>query len=156
MKNQPKVLIYGYGNPGRQDDGLGIIFTEHIEEWIKNNKINNVSVDSNYQLNIEDADTISKFDIVIFVDATQENIEEFTISKVNPSPETEFTMHSVAPSLVLYLCNDIYKKIPDTYLLHIKGYEWNFMTKITDKALNNFQKAFEFITTKFLNEEYEF
>ena len=28
-----KILVYGYGNPGREDDGLGIRFAEIIETW---------------------------------------------------------------------------------------------------------------------------
>ena len=28
-----RILIYGYGNPGRQDDGLGIRLSEELENW---------------------------------------------------------------------------------------------------------------------------
>ena len=72
MTLEKTVLIYGYGNPGRQDDGLGNEFVEIMEKWIADEGIKNVFTDSNYQLNIEDADTISSKDIVVFVDATIE------------------------------------------------------------------------------------
>ena len=29
----PKILVYGYGNPGRQDDGCGIVFTLDFDRW---------------------------------------------------------------------------------------------------------------------------
>ncbi len=78
-----KILLYGYGNPGRQDDALGIRFIERMQVWVKEKGLDNIFFDSNYQLNIEDADTISDYDIVYFVDASMEPIEDFTISKAS-------------------------------------------------------------------------
>ncbi len=153
MSNMKKILIYGYGNPGRQDDGVGNIFVEEMEKWVTKNKIDNISFDSNYQLNIEDADTISEKDIVVFVDATIEDIEDFYIDKVNASEaKVEFTMHAVSPAFVLNLCNDIYNKYPETYLVHIKGYEWEFGEGLTDKAQNNLNKAIDFVKNKILGD----
>ena len=28
------ILIYGYGNPGRQDDGLGPTLVDALETWL--------------------------------------------------------------------------------------------------------------------------
>ncbi|HQP03339.1 MAG: hydrogenase maturation protease [Bacteroidales bacterium] len=146
------ILIYGYGNPGRQDDGLGNEFVEIMEKWIAAEGIKNVFTDSNYQLNIEDADTISSRDIVVFVDATTEEIEDFYINRVEPSEaKVEFTMHAVSPAFVVNLCNDIYGKFPECFLIHIKGYEWEFQEGLTDKAKANLLKALEFVKQKILN-----
>jgi hydrogenase maturation protease len=153
MTVNKKILLYGYGNPGRQDDGLGNEFVEEMEKWVAENKIENVEFDSNYQLNIEDADTISDKDIVVFIDATIEEIEDFYIDEVNPSDaKVEFTMHAVSPAFVLNLCNDIYKKFPKTYLIHIKGYEWDFAEGLTDKAKENLKKAIKFTKEKILGD----
>jgi hydrogenase maturation protease len=141
-----KVLIYGYGNPGRRDDGLGIRLVEKIGEWCKEKGWKNIDFDSNYQLNIEDAELISNYDIVIFADASTEDMEHCRLSKVNPSEaRIEFTMHAVSPAFVLSLCNDIFKKHPETYLLHIKGYEWNFKEGISNKAKENLNIALKTI-----------
>ncbi len=140
-----KILIYGYGNPGRQDDGLGNAFVEILEKWVKDNQIKNIEFDSNYQLNIEDAATIADKDLVIFADASCENIESFVITPVKPKQETSFTSHSASPEYILYLCNDIYKRIPSTFIVHIKGYEWDFKESLTDKAAENLMKAVDAI-----------
>ncbi|MDD3687351.1 MAG: hydrogenase maturation protease [Bacteroidales bacterium] len=146
------ILIYGYGNPGRQDDGLGNEFVEIMEKWIADEGIKNVFTDSNYQLNIEDADTISSKDIVVFVDATIEEIEDFYIDRVEPSEaHVEFTMHAVSPAFVVNLCNDIYAKFPECFLIHIKGYEWDFQEGLTDAAKANLQKAVDFVKQKILD-----
>ena len=52
MNKTLKVLVYGYGNPGRQDDALGIEMANMIEQWAKKHKIGNIEVDTNYQLNV--------------------------------------------------------------------------------------------------------
>ena len=81
------VLLYGYGNPGRQDDGLGNAFIDRIEEWIKEEGLENIELDSNYQLNIEDAEAISNYDIAIFIDASVEEIDDFCVTKVSKESE---------------------------------------------------------------------
>jgi len=141
-----KTLIYGYGNAGRQDDGLGERFIKLMDEWIARENIQNLFTDCNYQLNIEDSATISEYDTVIFVDASVADIEDYKMEKVVPNDATiEFTMHAVSVSYVLDLCKKIYNKQPETYVLHIKAYEFEFIEEMTPKAERNLLAAFEFL-----------
>lgn len=145
-----KTLIYGYGNPGRKDDGLGARFIEKMEEWIAEQQITNISTDCNYQLNIEDAADIADYDRVIFVDASVLEIEDFKLEELSTdSSRIEFTMHAVSPAYVLDLCNKIYNKQPEAYVLHIRGYEWDFEESLSEAALSNLNAAFDFLK-KFL------
>ena len=151
MNNKPNILIYGFGNPGRQDDGLGIFLSEKINGWIKEENLNSIKVDCNYQLNIEDVAEIADKDLVVFVDASKEEINDFLFTEVKPSTKAEYTTHSVSPSYIFYLCNVIYNKTPDTYLLHVKGYKWDFLEEMTDKAKINLCKAYDFLRDFILN-----
>lgn len=148
MNKEPKILIFGYGNPGRQDDGLGVAIAERIEGWARQVSKTNIEVDSNYQLNIEDASNISEYDIIYFIDASKEDIDSFIIEEVSPSAKEEFTTHSASPGYILDLCHKIYRKYPQVYLLHVKGYEWEFMEEMTEKAKNNLEKASQFLKKK--------
>lgn len=145
MTEYRKMLIYGYGNPGRQDDGLGPALISKLDPWLKENNYYHVITDSNYQLNIEDAAVVFDKNPVIFVDATQNNVSSYRFGRLEPSSKTEFTMHAVSPAFVISLCESIYSQIPETYLLEIKGYEWKFLEEITEQAANNLEQAFEFI-----------
>jgi len=140
-----KILVYGYGNPGRQDDGLGNLFVDEAQKWAEAEGLENISFDSNYQLNIEDAAEIAEYNIVIFVDASIEDISDFILTKLEPNAKVEFSMHSVSPAFVVHLCQDIYPETPKAYLLHLKGYEWEFQEGITTKAYENFSSAFEYM-----------
>ena len=141
-----RILIYAYGNPGRQDDGLGNRFVEELGKWIDDKNIQGIEIESNYQLNIEDSLKVADKDIVIFVDASNEDIKDIHFSVVESSEgRSEFTTHSASPAFVLALCIRLYNKHPKTYLLQIRGYEWEFKEGLSAKAEKNLQKALEFV-----------
>lgn len=146
MTGKPlKILIYGYGNPGRQDDGLGIELVEEIDRWRTETVLDHVFTDSNYQLNLEDAAGIAGYDVVIFVDASREEIRDFCLDPLIPSDKTEFSMHAVSPAFILHLAKSVFHQEPEAYLMHIRGYEWEFMEGMTDRAKANLARAVTFI-----------
>ena len=153
MSNSNKILIYGYGNPGRRDDGLGVIMTEMIENWVKSNNLTQIDVDSNYQLNVEDAEKISSYGLVIFVDASQEeDLPGFKMTDIVPNKNmVEFTMHAVSPAYILHLTNDLFNKHPDAKLLSIRGYRWEFKEGLSEKAQHNLESAYSFLLSELTN-----
>jgi hydrogenase maturation protease len=136
-------LVYGYGNPGRQDDGLGILLAERWESWAVKHGIDHIDFEFNYQLNIEDAHTISQYEIVIFADASVEDIEDIKLAKVEPTNRTEFTMHAMYPGFILHLCQSLYNASPNTYLLSMKAFEFEFNEEISAGAQRNLDMAFD-------------
>lgn len=149
-QKRKRVLVYGYGNPGRQDDGLGIVMAEKIQNWIEEHQLTCMTTDSNYQLNIEDAEKISEWEVVVFVDATKdESVHEFTFRKVEPSDaKVEFTMHAVSPSYVQHLSGKLFNKQPEAYVLAIRGFEWELKEGLTANANLNLEQAFQYLTRK--------
>ncbi len=139
-----KLLVYGFGNPGRRDDGLGIKLVEKLEKWALEEENGQLFFDSNYQLNVEDAVELKQYDFVLFVDASQEDIDDFYISRVEASAKVDFTTHSVSPSYLKYLAEDLFGYSPLIYLLHIRGHEWHLGNGLSDKAKDNLHKAMLF------------
>lgn len=149
-----KILVYGYGNPAREDDAFGPVMVDELEQWAKENLIENIEFDSNYQLNIEDSDAIADKDIVVFIDASIEPIEDFVLTEVTPSDSRiEFTMHAVSPAFILDMANKIYNKYPKTYLLHVKGYSMELQEGFTEKGKENYDKAISYIKKVLLDYE---
>ena len=146
-----RILIYGYGNPGRQDDGLGNAFVELLEDWVNEHKLEGYEFDSNYQLNIEDAAAVADKDLVIFADASTEDIENFILTPVDATSKVAFTTHAASPGYIIGLCKKIYNKFPPTYLLHIKGYEWDFQEGLTKKAKQNLEESLKAIKEKLMD-----
>lgn len=140
-----QILVYGYGNPGRQDDGLGIELVNQLEEWAAAEGLDNIEFDTNYQLNIEDADAIARKDLVIFADASTEDIEDFCLSEVDGEGKLAFTTHAASPSYIVKLCQELFQKTPRVHLLHIRGYEWAFREGLSARAGDNLAKAIEYM-----------
>ena len=148
-----KILVYGYGNPGRQDDGLGINLAIRLEEWAIAEGLVNVAFDNNYQLNIEDAEAIAQKDLVIFVDASEEDIDDFCLSRVDGKGKLSFTTHAASPGYVVKLCQELFQKTPQVLLLHIKGYEWAFQEGLSARGGENLEKALEYMKLLIKNPE---
>jgi len=144
-RREPRILVYGYGNPGRQDDGAGVLLAERIEQWTCDLQLDQVQTDSNYQLNLEDAAGIANYDLVIFADASREDIEDYRLDPLIASERVEFTMHAVSAAFILHLCREVFNHRPEAYLLHIRGYEWEFMGGMTEKAGKNLAGALQCI-----------
>ena len=79
IHGQPRVLVLGYGNPGRQDDGLGPAVAALIDRlgWP------HVTAYDNYQLNIEDAMDVAEHDVVWFVDAARTGAGPYAVSDLS-------------------------------------------------------------------------
>ena len=135
------VLVYGYGNPGRQDDGLGVALAQQAEQSGAA-----LRVDSNYQLAAEDALTIADADVVIFADATTcDDVDAFAFSVLRPAGEIAFSTHSMSPASVLALCRELYAKQPDAYLLQIRGEAWGLQEGLTQRAAGHLRQALAFL-----------
>lgn len=140
-----KVLIIGYGNPGRLDDGLGPAFAEAMAKQ----EMPGVTVDANYLLTVEDAADISEHDIVVFADAALQGAEPFFFKEVEPKTELSFSSHHMEPAAVLGLAHDMFEAQTRGYALGIRGYEFDeFGQRLSDGAQNNLLEAITFLMTR--------
>lgn len=138
------ILVYGYGNPGREDDGLGPLFIDSLEKS-ECPLESRIELHSSYQLNIEDALLVSGKDLVIFVDASREDIDDFSFSEVQAASRLSFFTHGLEAGDVLGLASKLYNRRPAAYLLGIKGYSWEPVESLTPGARENLQKALSFL-----------
>lgn len=145
--------MYGYGNPGRQDDGLGNELVKLLQEWTISERISHVSFDSNYQLNIEDAEAVAAHDLVIFADASTEEIEDCLITRVTGERDVSFTSHAASPGYVVKLAGELFDRHPGVFLLHIRGYEWEFREGLSEAAVRNLQRAVDLMKQIILDPE---
>ena len=140
MKKLDNTIIIGIGNNTRQDDGLGWCFLELLEK----EGFNQDNLLYKYQLMVEDAEVISDFETVIFIDADKSNlVDSFSFENISPSKQVAFSTHAVPPNQILNLCESIYHKNPKAYLIRIKGYVWDIEIGLSKQAEQNLIKAVE-------------
>jgi hydrogenase maturation protease len=97
--NNSSSLIYGIGNIGRQDDGLGWAFIDWLEEESICPK---AELMRHYQLHLEDADLISYKKQVLFVDATKAlDVESIQLENMQAKMDFSFSSHAISiPSIM--------------------------------------------------------
>lgn len=145
-KSGKKTIILGIGNNGRQDDGLGWSFLDILDEQHLN-----IDLEYRYQLQIEDAELISNYDKVIFVDATKEyKIDGFYLSPCHPSEEYSFSTHALKPETILYLSNKLYDHHPQASIFGIQGYDWELKIGLSERGNINLIKASKYFKDKVL------
>jgi hydrogenase maturation protease len=133
----PLILVLGYGNPGRQDDGLGPALAVEIGQM----NLPGVTVCDNYQLVIEDAVDVAASDIVWFVDASLSGVQPYEVSEISPAAHIAFSSHSVKPEVILALAETYYGKRPTAYLMGIRGYKFAFTEGLSEHAAENLRHA---------------
>jgi len=133
----PHILVIGYGNPGRQDDGLGPAAAAEIERlgWA------NLTVLDNYQLSIEDAMDVAAHDQVWFVDAAKAGPSPYVVHELVPAARIGFTSHILAPEAILAIARQYFGRSPQAFLLAIRGYEFELVEALTPAARDNLQAA---------------
>lgn len=151
-RTPPKILLIGYGNPGRLDDGLGPVLAERIEK--KN--LPNVTVDADYQLMVEDSAAIAENDIVIFADAAVDGDGPFYFRPIAGKSQMSFSSHSAEPEQLVALAEKLFGAKTKCYILGIRGYEFNeFGQRLSKGAVANLEKAEEFITKAITGNNFE-
>ncbi|MGC2193470.1 MAG: hydrogenase maturation protease [Terriglobales bacterium] len=114
-----RVLVLGYGNPLRTDDGLGW----HVAvELFRTNSSREVKVVPCHQLTPELAEAVGCVETVIFIDCTRKGKPgEACEEEVQPqSGSTSFT-HDLSPAALLALAAELFGACPKAYLFSICG-----------------------------------
>ena len=142
MEKSTDILLIGFGNPGRLDDGLGPALAARVEAW----KLPGVTVDSDYQLTVEDASDLAKHEVVIFADAALTGREPFYLEEVKAEAAQSFSTHSVEPPALMDMAAKLFGARTRGFMLGIRGYEFNeFGERLSAKATSNLEQALQYI-----------
>jgi hydrogenase maturation protease len=148
------VLLYGYGNPGRGDDGLGPALAAAVEAMA----LPGVDVDANYQLNVEDSAELGRYQAVIFADAATEGPSPFFFSRIDDSGAGQlgFSSHSVTAVQVVALARDMFGSKVAAYTLGVRGYAFGELDQgLSEKARDNLAAAVAFTRKALAEQEFE-
>ena len=129
-----KVLVIGYGNPSRNDDGVGWFVIERLRELA----LPGVELLAEHQLEVDLTETVSRFDWVIFVDAALAEVSpRMTRTAVQPAWAAHAVSHYLTPADVLGLAQVLHGRAPRGELFQIPAYDLNFgerLSALTESA----------------------
>jgi hydrogenase maturation protease len=149
-----KILLYGFGNPGRGDDGLGPALAAAIEKL----DIPGITVDANYQLTVEDAAEIGGYTAVVFADAATQGPSPFWFSRIDATSikSVGWTSHSVSPAQVVALARDLFASKVTAYVLGIRGFDFGELDEsLSSRARDNLAEAVEFARKALVERRFE-
>ena len=142
LDSRQSILIIGYGNTLRGDDGVGYRIAEMVQAW----GLEGIEVVACHQLTPELADAIATFQSVIFVDAAIAPIttsSDITLERLYPSDQNPSTTHASTPSTLLTLVQWLYEVSPIAYQLTIPAVEFEFTEDLSPVTTEGMRLALE-------------
>lgn len=140
--DNPRCLIHGIGNVGRQDDGLGWAFIDWLE---RESLCPRAQMLRHYQMFLEDADLYARMDRVLVVDASKEaGLDRFRLDPVEARFDLSFTSHALTIPGVMAICRQCFGRVPEVHLLQVRGYSWDLAEGLTPEARANLAAATAF------------
>lgn len=143
------ILIIGYGNPLRRDDGAGVIAVERLQQKIK---YPNCTFITAHQLQPEMIAEFAVADVVLLVDADarlKPGVINHEFLSVDADQNHRIT-HFMRPHYMLWICKQIYRYAPETVLFSIGGYDFEYgegLSAIVNLRLNRLvDQLAQFIT----------
>jgi hydrogenase maturation protease len=114
-----RVLVLGYGNSLRSDDGLG---WQAAVEMARTNLSPDVTILPCHQLTPDLAEPVQRADTVIFLDCAREgDAGDVRCRELAPEAVPISLTHDLSPSALLALASELYGVCPRAYLLTICG-----------------------------------
>jgi hydrogenase maturation protease len=119
----PKVLVIGYGNTLRGDDGVGYQVAETVAEW----QVPSLRSLAVHQLLPELAEVMAEVDTVIFVDAIlvgDPALAKIAFEPLSTEGDATLRTHQFSPQSLLSLSQRLYDAKPVAYLLTIPAIDF--------------------------------
>ena len=131
-------LIIGIGNSSRGDDGLGWAFLDALDRMQPPPGL----LEYRYQLVVEDAELLTHYPRVLFVDASEQCLPGgFSLERCQPDAAAGLYTHQQTPEAILFLAQELYEHRPEAWCLRIQGYEWAFDMGLSEQGKENLERA---------------
>ena len=87
------TLIFPWGNPSRGDDAIG----PEIYRRLEKNELENVELQTDFQLQIEHVIDLENRERVLFIDASASATAPFEFHRIKPVKDDSYTSHAMSP-----------------------------------------------------------
>lgn len=145
-------LLLAVGNPGRGDDGLGHALALQLEAAIARGELTNLDVEHRYQLNVEDAELLSRYAEVWVADAAVDAAAAVELREVEPAPGLPFTTHGLGLPELLALAASLYGEPPPVRLLAMRADAFEIGEGLSVQAAQSLEAALALVGSAFVVE----
>jgi len=135
------LLVIGYGNELRGDDGVGPKVAEALDQL----KVPGVRTISCHQLTPELAELVSHASRVVFVDASVNQEGGIRLTELKPEETGAVMVHVADPRSLLALARDVFGHCPSAWWLTIRVETMEFGDTLSPAARRGMERALESI-----------
>lgn len=141
-----RVIIIGYGNIDRGDDGAACAIINLLREKWGLAPLENFDtgmealgreVDSVFvsQLVPEIMEILTDYEKIIFVDAhVGDDPPEMRCARVAPEYAHTIFTHHMTPAVLLAFLKTLYNREPEAYLVSVRGYDFDFKQSLSPRT----------------------
>jgi hydrogenase maturation protease len=136
-----RILIIGFGNPYRGDDGMGFHAAEQLAEL---NRDSTITVLARQELHPELAEVISHTDLAIFLDATGQGTPG-TVEVRELTPESQANglfSHELTPAALLAAAKILYGRCPEGRMITVAGDNFGISSSMSPEVSNALPRVF--------------
>jgi hydrogenase maturation protease len=133
------VLVIGYGNTLRGDDGVG----PRVAEAVGRRRLPGVRTLICPLLTPELADQISRAEKVIFVDAAVDAPNAVQWRRLEANETSQLMAHAADPRTMLALARDVFGRVPEAWWLTIPAVDLGFREALSPEVQRGFAEAVE-------------
>jgi hydrogenase maturation protease len=131
------ILVIGYGNTLRRDDGVG----PKVAEVVADLALLGVRALACPMLTPELAEAVSQAHVVIFVDAAVDAPREVQMRKLEPAGSSQIMAHAASPATLLALARDVFGYAPEAWWLTIPVEDLGIGEEFSPLAQRGFDRA---------------
>jgi hydrogenase maturation protease len=137
-----RLVVFGWGNVARGDDGLGPLLLGRVVEarWP------DATLIEDFQLQLEHALDLQGADLVLFLDAGKDTPAPFAFTEIHARHGMTHTSHALAPEAVL----SVYEKTlggspPPSFLLCVRGESFELGRGLSSEGAARLEAAWAFL-----------
>jgi hydrogenase maturation protease len=135
------VLVIGYGNTLRGDDGIGPAVAEDVAALF----LPGVRVIVVHQLAPELAADLADVRLAVFVDAAVSGAP-FASERIEPGANSAVMTHTADPHGLLAICTTVYGRCPEAWLVTAGGADFDFRDGLSPIGRENAREALGYVT----------
>ncbi len=156
-----RVLVIGYGNPSRQDDGVGLAVVNGLRMRAGATPLDEGDdgfddlgrdMDTLFlqQLSPELAETLIDYGHVVLVDAHFGIYPELVHHEhLDPSHEAAIVSHHFKPGTLLSLAEQLYGRAPTGELISVRGYAFDFTSELSPETARGVAEVIDELWARF-------
>jgi hydrogenase maturation protease len=136
----PSILVIGYGNTLRGDDGVGPL----VAEAVAAKRLSSVRVMSVAQLTPELAEPLAAASAAVFIDARcGPATPPVTIVKLQPAETAPLPTHAADPRCLLAVARSLFGRAPAAWLVTIAGTDFRLRETLSAESRHRAREAQE-------------